>query len=112
MEKHRMTSFPLFRSGLVLAGAMMLLAGCEVVRENTSCQTPPALRVEVPPKPPVSEQEQIWQPGHWEWNGSSYSWREGRWVLREGRTGLWVHGHWVRDRVPGPCRWVPAFWQQ
>lgn len=107
-----MTMFRLRSHGLAVLGALVLLSGCDVVKDNTTCPIPPELRVEATPKPPVSEQEQIWQPGHWEWNGGSYTWREGRWILREGRTGLWVHGHWVRDRVPGPCRWVPAYWQQ
>ncbi len=107
-----MSVFRKVSSGLVLGAALLVLSACEVVKDNTTCPTPPALRAEVPPKPPVSEQEQIWQPGHWEWNGGSYTWREGRWIMREGRTGLWIHGHWVRDKVPGPCRWVPAIWQQ
>lgn len=96
---------------VVLFAAFALLAGCDVVKDNTSCPEVPALRVETPPRLPVSEKQQIWQPGQWEWDGRSFTWREGRWILHTGQSGLWLPGHFVRDRVPGPCRWVPAHWQ-
>ena len=89
-----------------------LAAGCEVVKQNTTCPTLPALRPEMRPKPPVMEAEQIWQPGHWDWNGTSYLWRDGQWIKREGRGNLWMDGVWVRERTPGPCRWEPAHWVQ
>ena len=96
----------------VLLGSFVVLSGCEVVRENTSCPTAPVLRTEVRPKPPVMEEEQIWQPGHWLWNGAAYTWREGAWIKRQGRSNLWMEGTWLRDKVPGPCRWDPAHWVQ
>lgn len=96
---------------LVLAlFGLVLLSGCEVVKENTTCPAIPALRAEVRPKPPVMEEEQLWQPGHWDWNGAAFNWRDGRWIKREGRSNLWMDGSFVRDRTPGPCRWVPAHW--
>lgn len=95
---------------LPLLGAVLLLAGCETVKENTTCPAVPAMRPEARPKPPVMEQEQIWQPGHWEWTGTNYNWREGRWILREGRSNLWMDGMWVREKTIGPCRWEPAHW--
>ena len=102
---------PLF-AAFALVAAGVLLSGCEVVNENTSCPTAPALRAEERPKPPVMEAEQIWQPGHWEWNGGSYTWRAGAWIKREGRSNLWMPGNWTREKVPGPCRWDPAHWVQ
>lgn len=97
----------------LLLAAAALLPGCRVVNDNAgACQAVPQLRREERPKPPVSEDEQLYQPGHWEWNGSSYNWREGAWIKREGRSNLWMDGAWVRDKVPGPCRWVPAHWVQ
>ncbi len=88
----------------------VLASGCQTVKENTTCPTLPALRPESRPKPPVMEAEQIWQPGHWDWNGTSYHWRDGVWIKREGRSNLWMDGLWVRDQTIGPCRWAPAHW--
>jgi len=103
----------LFAMSVVLLGTSVLLSACDVVQDNAgACPTVPPLRREDRPKPPVSEDEQIFQPGHWEWNGSAYTWREGTWIKRDGRSNLWMDGAWVRDKVPGPCRWVPAHWVQ
>jgi hypothetical protein len=95
--------------GLLLAGG---LSACDTVRDNAgACPVPPALRADIRPKPPVSEQEQVFQPGYWEWNGTSYAWREGSWVKKgPGVTGLWMDGYWKRDKVPQPCYWIPAHW--
>lgn len=88
------------------------LSGCDTVRENAGeCAVPPPLKAEIRPKPPVSEDEQIWQPGHWDWNGTSYAWREGAWIKKQPATGsLWMDGYWKRDKMPAPCYWVPAHW--
>ena len=103
-------TFQRFLPAATMLLGLVLLAGCETVKENTTCPTIPALRGEVRPKPPVMEEEQIWQPGHWEWTGTNYLWRDGRWIKREGRSNLWQFGNWVRDRTVGPCRWEPAHW--
>jgi hypothetical protein len=98
----RMTVF-----ALLLAATA--LTGCEAASE---CQRSPPMKTEQRPKPPVSEDEQIWQPGSWDWNGTGYTWREGRWIKRAqaGGSNLWMDGYWTRDQVPGPCYWVPAHW--
>ncbi len=100
---------PLLAASLV---AGLALSGCSTVDENTgACPVPPPPQNEVRPKPPVSEHQQIWQPGHWEWNGTGYRWREGQWILRSSvSSNQWFEGNWTRDRVPGPCHWVPAHW--
>ena len=69
----------------------------------------PALRVETMPAPPVSEEEQIWRPGYWDWDGSGgYSWREGMWVAKAGHGTQWLEGYWSRDT--GIWTWVRAHW--
>lgn len=95
--------------GLVVSAA---LAGCDTVRDNAGeCPVAPPLKAEIRPKPPVSEDEQVWQPGFWDWNGTSYTWRDGNWIKkRAGVTTLWMDGYWKRDKVPAPCYWVPAHW--
>ena len=95
----------------MLAGALLLLGGC--VSETRAVSTPPypappPVPAETVPKPPVSEQPLIWQPGHWDWSGSGYAWREGRWVPREGHGTQWQDGYWTSDN--GVWSWVPAHW--
>jgi len=69
---------------------------------------PPPVRTEVIPKPPVSETPLIWQPGHWDWAGTGYTWREGEWVQRAGHGTEWQDGYWSRET--GTWAWKPAHW--
>ena len=32
------------------------------------------------PKPPMTAEPLMWQPGHWDWNGSGYVWAKGQYV--------------------------------
>lgn len=67
---------------------------------------PPPM-AEARPLPPVSRQPLIWQPGHYDWTGSSYVWQPGRYIARDvAGQGLWQEGY--RD---GTGNWVPAHWQ-
>jgi hypothetical protein len=102
-------SLPMLAASLA---AGLALSGCSTVEKNTgACPVPPLPQSEIRPKPPVSEHQQIWQPGHWDWNGSAYSWRPGQWILRSSvSSNQWFEGNWTRDQVPGPCHWVPAHW--
>lgn len=100
---------PLLAASLV---AGLALSGCTPVDQDTgACPIPPPTPNEVRPKPPVSEYQQLWQPGHWDWTGSGYRWRQGEWILRSSvSSNQWFGGTWTRDVMPGPCRWVPAHW--
>lgn len=69
---------------------------------------PPPPQPEVQPLPPVSEQPLTWQPGHWDWNGTSYVWIPGAWVPRAGHGKLWQPGFWTVG--PAGCAWVPGHW--
>lgn len=89
----------------------LALGGCETIKEQTgACPVPPAPQAEQQSKPPVADYAQTWQPGHWDWNGSGYTWREGAWIKREGHGSEWMDGYWTRDKTPGPCNWVPPHW--
>jgi hypothetical protein len=89
----------------------MALAGCQTVKDQTAaCPVPPAPKPEERPLPPVANYEQTWQPGHWDWNGTGYTWRDGVWIKREGHSSEWMDGYWNRDKSPGPCNWFPAHW--
>lgn len=89
----------------------MALAGCATGPKGPmagSCPVAPAPRVEVTPKPPVSEDPLVWQPGHWDWNGGGYTWRAGAWVARAANGTTWLDGYWTVAN--GQCIWVPAHW--
>ena len=99
---------------MTLAGGVMLLAlaGCAGSGQTTASALPfppvPAPRAETIPKPPVTGQPLIWQPGHWDWTGSSYEWTGGAWVLRAGHGTSWQDGYWTR--VDGKWSWVGPHW--
>ena len=58
---------------------LLLLAACAAQR--TPGAVPPPM-AETIPKPPVSPVPLIWQPGHWDWTGSSFVWVPGQYVDR------------------------------
>lgn len=89
------------------AALVMSLAACV----GPSLSEPPAVppvRAERIPKPPASRTTQIWQPGHWDWDGRNYRWLEGEWVPRSGHGPLWQDGFWRRRG--NAFAWTPAHW--
>jgi hypothetical protein len=91
--------------GLLPLGGCVVQSGRPVV---AACPAPPPLHTEVLPRPPLSEEPLVWQPGHWDWNGSTYTWRDGAWLPRAGRGTSWLDGYWTT--ASGSCVWVPAHW--
>jgi hypothetical protein len=63
-------------------------------------------RAEVMPKPPVSDTQLVWQPGHWDWTGATYVWTGGKWVQNPGGTS-WMAGSWTLS-PGGSCAWNPG----
>src|ERR1700712_892617 len=57
----------------------------------------PAIPAERTPPAPASSITQIWQPGHWDWDGQDYHWADGDWVPRSGHGPLWQDGYWRRS---------------
>jgi hypothetical protein len=85
------------------------VAGCA---DRDPCATAPRVKSETIPLPPVSEDQLIWQPGHWDWNGSDYSWHEGKYARMEpGQSNMWVPGWWELPKDSRSCVWNPAHWQ-
>ena len=91
----------------MLLGAGLALAGCASSGPPAPAP-PPAPLAETIPLPPVSAVPLIWQPGHWDWTGTSYVWSPGQFVTREGHGELWMPGFW--DRTPSGWVWSPAHW--
>jgi hypothetical protein len=88
-----------------------LLAGCS--SETTTTSALPFPPVPTPmqenvPKPPVTGYPLLWQPGHWNWNGSGYVWQPGEYVPAAGHGSLFQTGFW--EQTPAGWRWVPAHW--
>jgi hypothetical protein len=108
-RRHRMISKSLL--GAALASGLMALAGCAVQTEPAAMAVPPpipATTIEVIPKPPVSAVPLIWQPGHWDWNGTGYVWTSGQYVPRDSHGNLYMPGWWAR--TPAGWQWQPSHW--
>ena len=101
-------SFRLAVAALLGAG---LLAGC--ANQTETMATPPYPPVPPPmtetvPKPPVTAEPLMWQPGHWDWTGTGYTWAPGQYIPAAGHGPLWVPGWW--SRTPTGWKWEPAHW--
>jgi hypothetical protein len=72
---------------------------------------PPPPRVEtIPPPPTATTTSMYWRPGHWMWDGASWSWTEGQYVERPAPQAVWEPGHWSQ-RPDGGYVWVDGHWQ-
>ncbi|WP_162800515.1 YXWGXW repeat-containing protein [Acidibrevibacterium fodinaquatile] len=99
-----------WRAGAIAGFLLALLAACAATTPVATPPFPPVPppRQETMPKPPVSEQALLWQPGHWDWNGHGYDWIAGKWVPRDGHSAMWMEGYWKREL--GAWVWVPGHW--
>ena len=72
---------------------------------------PPPPRVETIPAPPTVESHVMyWRPGHWMWDGASWSWSQGQYVERPAPQAVWQPGHWVQ-RPTGGYIWMDGRWE-
>ncbi len=71
---------------------------------------PPPPRIEaIPSAPPAQAQTMVWSPGHWTWDGASWSWKQGQYVMRPSPQAVWEPGHWLQ-RPSGGYVWVDGRW--
>jgi hypothetical protein len=89
----------------LIVAAGLLLGAC--VASGPPAPVPPPM-AEAIPKPPVSPVPLTWQPGQWDWTGSSYVWTPGRYVDLAGRSGTWMPPFW--DNVGSSWVWQPGHW--
>ena len=87
---------------------MLLLAGCAPTPGPLPYPPIPSPRTELVPNPPVSQEQLVWQPGHWEWIGNGYDWHNGSWVLLGDHSKLWQDGSW--SQVDGKWTWNAGHW--
>jgi hypothetical protein len=100
-DERRLPSLPTFLAWVTV----LALVAC--------AQTPPFPPVptpqeEVVPAPPVSSTQLIWQPGHYDWDGSQYIWTKGQWTEKTGNSTLWQDGYWQKQG--DQYVWVPGHW--
>jgi hypothetical protein len=50
-----------------------------------------------------------WEPGHWQWNGRTYVWHDGRWMAGGPRHAEYVPGEWRWNGYH--YVWAPAHWR-
>jgi len=67
---------------------------------------PPPLRVEVTVARPGPAH--VWARGYWDWDGDSWAWVPGRWVLAPAAGASWVPARYAR--LSRGWRYVPAHW--
>ena len=87
-----------------------LTAGCtpQAPYDGNPYPPVPPLAAEVVPKPPVTAEQLVWQPGHWDWSGGGYVWARGEYVPAAGHGSLWMPGWW--SRTDAGWTWQPAHW--
>jgi hypothetical protein len=68
---------------------------------------PPPLAETIPPAPGPTV---YWQPGHWGWTGSKWTWLAGHYENRPSQQmGMWVPGQWQQSS--NGYVWVDGHWQ-
>ncbi|HBM91371.1 MAG TPA: hypothetical protein DD400_05815 [Rhodospirillaceae bacterium] len=107
-------------SCLVLCLALM---GCSTVPEEAvEAEAPkktvfPYIRL-APTPPPMAQKEivptpqnpmhEIWQKGHWSYNGKKYVWVAGRYMPRPSPTAAWSYERWEKRNYG--WAFVPGHW--
>ena len=81
--------------------------GPAVTREVVVTRTPPAVRVETQTVSPGANY--VWTRGYWRWNGATYVWMPGSYIVRPRAAAVWVEGHW--QRRAGGWFWVAGHWR-
>ncbi len=90
---------------LTALALLALLAACAT--SAPPAPIPPA-QPEAIPKPPVSAVPLTWQPGHWDWTGSTYVWVPGQYIDLDGHSATWMPPYW--EKTPSGWVWRPAHW--
>jgi len=85
-------------------GILLLLATPAIAAEIISDLAPPPPRAEKIGRP---HDGYVWAAGHWDWNGRSYQWLPGGWIVEHGKA------HWIADQweaMGTQWRYVPGHW--
>ncbi|MDA8050681.1 MAG: hypothetical protein M0002_11850 [Rhodospirillales bacterium] len=91
----------------VLFAGALALAGCAATPPPP---VPPAKSETIPLPPVAGGVPQIWEPGHWDWNGQGYDWVAGKWIPRDGHPTTFMPGYWAKNPNTGTWTWQPGHW--
>ena len=92
------------RRGVI--AVLLLLASC--ADPGPPAPIPPPMAESVP-LPPVSPVPLAWQPGFWDWTGSSYVWVPGQYVDAKTLSGVWMASYW--EQTASGWVWRRAHWR-
>jgi hypothetical protein len=73
---------------------------------------PPEPPAELVPTPPTDAGPVVWQPGHWQFTGSSgnaWAWKPGQYVPPPPGQTTWVRGQWAQQ-PSGGWAWIEGHW--
>jgi hypothetical protein len=88
-----------------LAAVQALLTLPSFAADVYTTVAPPPPRVQHAPPP---REGYVWGSGHWAWNGTSYFWVDGAWVVQRRRLER-IADQW--EQVGDKWHFVPAHWQ-
>jgi len=106
-----------------------VLLACQVTLTAVDVEPAPAVvenaAAAVQPPPPAVPRTEIpqtwlapgylWVPGHYDWAGKDYAWKEGAWQpvkMPAGAQLAWFEGRWVKDPSGADqWNWVPAHFE-
>ncbi|HEY6147835.1 MAG TPA: hypothetical protein VIZ69_09060 [Thermoanaerobaculia bacterium] len=94
-------------AGLIL-GAFLEVSTAQAAPRVYVRVAPPAPIVETVPAAPSPRH--VWVGGYHRWDGRSYAWVPGHYVVRPRAYRAWVPGHWARHRRG--YYWVPGHWRR
>ena len=97
-------------TAIMVTFCLAILTGCATGPDSGPPPYPPVppLMDDPMPKPPVTADALVWQPGHWDWTGSDYVWHHGLYIPAAGHGPLWQPGWW--NRTAAGWRWERAQW--
>jgi hypothetical protein len=121
MLTHKTSSEPSRRHVTACAGLLLVvgLLGGVVVGPSRPAKaeqlsalvivpSPPAPRFETQPPPP--NENAVWDPGHWRWDGRDYAWAPGQYEERPSPEARWRPDGWIEQN--GAWVWHPGHWER
>jgi hypothetical protein len=88
---------------------LLAVAAVPLCAAETNPPPIPSPPAESMPRPPVTAEPMVWQPGHWDWSGNQYLWAKGQYVPAAGHGNVWTAGAWYHGS--DGWNWVPAHWR-
>jgi hypothetical protein len=101
------------RKALILIPAMMCMSAAAgflpgvagAATRTVSDVAPPPPRIENVPH----RDGYVWAAGHWEWNGHSWNWTDGSYLVEQ-RHAQWIPDAW--EQAGAQWRYVPGHWER